>query len=258
MAPMCVELDAAEVSGRHFIELAAQQHPQVNQYEFGENAERALCMLADIGTTDESCLDGGPYWGYWRSDGSGWYSSRESFVDTRVGDGDLEGWSWANGYSRPSHPSFKRVCGYDPHEQSPDGPREGGEDPVNPDPSDSPETDDTDVSGIGGSDGGGTPSGPSDSKPGPDPKKSRIPGDFPSAEPEPNERLIDSAPDESELTVAPTPETVETELPPSATTAGNEPEEFPLAGALALIATFAMAGVAVLLVRKRAPVQPKE
>ncbi|MDQ4144837.1 MAG: hypothetical protein M3198_14080 [Actinomycetota bacterium] len=248
------------MSGREFIELAAAQYAEVNDTHFGYAGE-AVCMLASVGTTEEDCLDAGePYWGYWRSDGSGWERSDLGFTETQVTDGDIEGWSWAPGQEEPPHPSFRAVCGYTPrNETGPDEEEEGPpeeEDDPRPDPEDkSPSDAPVDDEADGGEEGDS--SGPS--RPGRDPgKPSKFPTPLPSAEAEPDERRIDAAPDMSELTDAPTPETVANELPPSATTAGTDPEDFPLAGALALVATFAMAGVAVLLMRKRVPAKPKD
>lgn len=256
LRPFCVSLDEEIVSGRDFIELAAAQHEEVNQISFGHNGG-AVCMLADVGTTESTCLDAGePHWGYWRSEGNGWRSSPIGFTSTRVEDGDIEGWSWADGPEAPPHPSFESVCGYrasddsDPPETNPDG-GDGDGGPVDGDPGTDASDPDGDA-GAGRGEGSGGPSGPSNGAP------QRSPNDSPSAEPEPDERLLDTAPDISELGDTPTLTVDSNELPPSATTAVNKETGFPLAGALALIATIGMAGVAVLLVRKRTPAKPED
>ena len=115
---LCIALDAESVSGLHLIELASQQHGL--SYSFGYQGQ-AVCMLAGVGSNEEECFQGGePFWGYWRSNGSGWTWSGTGAGGTVVEDGDVEGWSWGTGNDGGSHqqPPFtthEAVCG--PEEQ---------------------------------------------------------------------------------------------------------------------------------------------
>ena len=121
--------------------------------------------------------------------------------------------------------------------------KEDGDDPPDEDPSDG-ETENEDGTP---NDGDGADSGGSQ----PDEKTTLPP--LASPDPEPDERLIDSAPDMSELELAISPTPSVDGLPTSATTDntddGSQP---PLAGVLALLVTAGMVGTAVYLVRKRA------
>jgi hypothetical protein len=111
---LCVALDAESVSGIHLIELASEQHGL--SYSLGYGGQ-AVCMLAGVGSSEEECFEGGePFWGYWRSNGSGWSWSGSGAGSTVVEDGDVEGWSWGTGNDGASHqaPTFtshEKVCG---------------------------------------------------------------------------------------------------------------------------------------------------
>ncbi|MDQ3955675.1 MAG: hypothetical protein M3285_09010 [Actinomycetota bacterium] len=254
--PFCVSLGEAEVSGREFIELAAQQYREVNQISFGHGGE-AVCMLADVGTTEDECLQPGePFWGYWRSEGGRWEWSSEGITGTTVDDGDIEGWSWDTetgpaGRNRPPHPSFSGVCGYEPGEpekggrperqkQTPSG--ESGRNAENNqddgDPDEEPPGDDSGSSlseDNGAGKAGPMGEGRLDSAP--------IPSEF-------DDPLADLSPlpQEPRFSASPSPGP---SLPAGATSADAEPQGFPAAGILAIVATIAMAGVAAYLLTKR-------
>ena len=283
-------------NGLDLVVYAEEQHGL--QYQFGYGGEVVCQLANIPESPRSRCLrQGDPFWGYWKGDGDGgWNWSGEGANKSEVRDGDVEGWAWGEGFDGRTHQSpgedgeritFESICRgsvppaveraalvVDLGDEAPEGddgvyklcirlPESdtdgSGGSPGPGDPGSDDPAGDPDVPGAGGGGDDGSTPDTSGSDPGPRPNKPPgLPGGFPSAEPEPDERLIDSAPDMSELTDAPTPEAVATELPPSATTAGSETQEFPLAGALALVVTFVMAGIAVLLVRKRTPIQPKE
>jgi hypothetical protein len=118
----CVALDAESVSGLRLIELAHAQHGL--SYGLGYGGQ-AVCKLAGVGSDEEECFQGGePFWGYWRSNGSGWTWSGTGAGGTAVEDGDVEGWSWGTGNDGSSHQSppyttHEAVCG-------PEQPSSGG------------------------------------------------------------------------------------------------------------------------------------
>ena len=126
---LCVALDAESVSGIRLIELASQQHGL--SYSLGYGGQ-AVCMLAGVGSNEEECFEGGqPFWGYWRSNGSGWTWSGTGAGGTVVENGDVEGWSWGTGndgnsHQQPPFTSHEAVCG--PEEQPSGG---GGNDDGN-------------------------------------------------------------------------------------------------------------------------------
>ena len=110
----CVALPDESVTGTELIELASDQHGLA--YKFGFGGE-AVCMLAGVGPTGGDCFEQYPdFWAYWRSDGSGgWTSSSTGAGSTVVGSGDVEGWSWGSGDDPESHPAppvtaFESVC----------------------------------------------------------------------------------------------------------------------------------------------------
>lgn len=113
----CVALDAPSVSGLRVIELAAEQHGV--SYSLGYQGQ-AVCMLAGVGSDEEECFQGGePFWGYWRTEGSGaWSWSGTGAGGSSVEDGDVEGWAWGTGNDGGSHPAppattHASVCGVD-------------------------------------------------------------------------------------------------------------------------------------------------
>ena len=227
LEPLCVVLRAEQVSGKRFLQLASNQYDlQVRFTQYSEGT--AVCEIANVGNEGNDCLEGAEtYWGYWRGNGSGgWESSSEGVDDTIVENGDVEGWSWGRGRNEPPSTTFEDGCAAVLAEPEPE-----------PTPSPSPSRSATP-----------TPT------PTPSPTKTKAP--LPPLDPDP--RRLDSVPELSEfvavLTPTPTPSRVV--LPPSATTAGDDDEDqFPLAGALALVATLGMAAVAVYLVRRQAPAQ---
>jgi hypothetical protein len=97
----CVVLDAPEVTGTHLIELAGTQFGLDYRLGFGG---RAVCRLDGIGVDGEDCFGDYPdFWGYWHGAGRTWTWSTGSAADHRVGNGDLEGWSWGTGDSGATH-----------------------------------------------------------------------------------------------------------------------------------------------------------
>jgi hypothetical protein len=110
----CVALPDESVSGTELIELASDQHGLAYKLGFGGEA---VCMLAGVGPTGGDCFEEYPdFWAYWRSDGSGgWTSGSIGAGSTVVGNGDVEGWSWGSGDDPESHPAppattFASVC----------------------------------------------------------------------------------------------------------------------------------------------------
>ena len=251
---MCVAFDEAWVSGIKLIKLAAQQHDL--DYALGYGG-RGVCRLANVPDEEPSqeCLkDHEEFWGYWRGDGSGgWMWSGVGPASTQVRNGDVEGWSYGVGRDESSHAPpgagdegarfrFKSICAG--AESTPKDDDDDGE------PRDKPSEreDKNDV----------TIPLPGDNEGKPKPKDKETPGAAPSAPPEPDERLIDSAPDLSELEITPSPSPTSEKLPASATSARSQDDDDrgaqpPIAGVLALIVTMAMAGVAVYLIRRRTP-----
>ena len=249
---MCVDLrDKRQVSGLELIKMAHQQFDL--QYEFG-HGEQAVCQLANVPkeTPPENCLDGASeFWAYWIGDGSGgWSTSPQGAGSTMVEDGDVQGWSYGSGQSASTHPkprdradgspfTFDSICAA--AESSPkkdDGERRDK-------PSEREDKNDDVTIPL-----------PGDNERKPKPKDKETPGTAPSAPSEPDERLIDSAPDVSELEIAPSPSPTSGELPANATSARSADEDDaqpPIAGVLALVVTMAMAGVAVYLIRRRTP-----
>ena len=231
LPPLCIALRGEAVSGERFLRLASAQYDL--QVDFGHYSGQGpvVCQIANVGPEGEQCLEGAEtYWGYWKGDGSGgWVTYANKGVDDSVvTDGDVEGWSYARGANEPPSTTFEEGCAALLAEDEPT-------------PSPSPSS---------------TPSPSSSPKPTPTPTKAKLPP----PSPEPDRRRLDVVPDLSELHAAPTPSptTSEVVLPPNATASGADEDGSPLAGVLALVATFAMAGVALLLVRKRVPVKPED
>lgn len=226
--PLCVALRGESVSGEHFLRLARAQYDlQVSfaEYEGGT----VVCQIANVGPKGNDCLEGAEtYWGYWKGDGSGGWESYEhqGVDDSVVNNGDVEGWSYARGRNEPPHTTFEEGCAALLTKPKP-----------KPTPTVSPSSSPT---------------------PSPTPSRTKAPP----APPDPDPRRLDTAPELSEYESSPTPAPTDSDpvLPESATTSASEEEDgFPLAGVLALIATMGMAGVALLLVRKRRPApKPKD
>lgn len=249
---LCVDLgDEDQVSGLELIEKAHEQFDL--QYRFG-HGDQAVCQLANVPreTPPENCLDGASkFWGYWIGDGSGgWSTSPQGAGSTMVEDGDVQGWSYGSGQSASTHPkprdradgspfTFESVCAA---AESP--PKDDGDEPRDK-PSEREDKNDDITIPL-----------PGDNERKPKPKDKETPGPPPSAPPEPDERLIDSAPDLSELELAASPSPTSDALPASATSARSDDDDDdpqpPIAGVLALLVTMAMAGVAVYLIRRRA------
>ena len=249
---MCVDLgDDKQVTGIELIKLASKQYGL--QYQLGYGGD-AVCQLANVpdGDPPEDCFDGADeFWGYWRGDGSGgWETSQQGAGSTIVESGDVDGWSYGPGKSAETHAkprnrkdgsryTFESICpSIDELEEK--------------DPETPPEDKENDGRETGGID---IPNLPNT---GSEPKDEKTPDPLPTPEPEPDDRLIDSAPDVSELEVAPSPSPTSSELPAGATSARSEAEnQLPFAGALAVLATIAMALIAVFLIRKRSSTGPE-
>jgi hypothetical protein len=110
----CVAMDGDTVSGIHLIELASAQYGL--QYRLGYGGQ-AVCQLDGIGPDGDDCFADYPYfWGYWHGDGgTGWTWASTGAGSARVGDGDMDGWTWGTGMSgdthqAPPHLSFDDVC----------------------------------------------------------------------------------------------------------------------------------------------------
>ncbi|MGE5225681.1 MAG: hypothetical protein ACM3OO_02275 [Planctomycetaceae bacterium] len=100
----CVALDAGTVSGLHLIELAHAQYGL--SYGFGLGG-LAVCRLDGVGPAGDDCFADYPdYWGYWHGNGhGGWTWASTGAGEAKVGDGDLDGWSWGAGDSGTNHPA---------------------------------------------------------------------------------------------------------------------------------------------------------
>jgi hypothetical protein len=101
---MCVALDGASVSGIHLVELAAAQHGLSYSLGFGG---QAICQIEGVGPSGGDCFAEYPqFWGYWHGTaGGGWTWASAGAASFRVGDGDVEGWSWGSGDSGAAHPA---------------------------------------------------------------------------------------------------------------------------------------------------------
>ena len=252
---MCVKLNEPEVSGIDFIKLANKQFDL--QYRLGYGG-KGVCQLANVPseTPSEQCFeDSNSFWGYWRGDGSGgWSWSSQGADSTQVADGSIEGWSYgprnADGTNERPRPrsngdpyTFDSVC------LPNDDPAEG-DDKKEDEPADQKKDEEKGGAGHGF---GNFPNFKAK------PKEEKTPDPAVTPKSEPDDRLLDSAPDVSELELAPTPAGSPSELPAGATSERVDTEnDLPLAGALALAATIAMALIAVYLVRRRTPVPPEE
>jgi hypothetical protein len=106
---MCVALDASTVTGLHLIELAGAQHGLAFGFGLGG---AAVCRLAGVGPAGDDCFADYPeFWGYWHGDGhGGWSWSSAGGLDTRVGDGDLDGWVWGDGDTGGTHEAPPRAA----------------------------------------------------------------------------------------------------------------------------------------------------
>lgn len=242
---LCVQLNAPVVSGLELIELAGDQYDL--QYRFGYGG-RAVCQLANVPTTpppDECFEQGKPFWGYWRDGDSGdWTWSGTGAATTEVRDGDVEGWSFGEGNSGETHPpppleDFDAACADHLATEKQD------EDPPDGQPGPDEERPEPDPTGGAEEGGRGREQGDRSAEPAHGPELS-------------DERRLDSAPEPSEFDdplarpVEPGDEpSPQPSLPAGATSADAEPQEFPAAGILAIVATIAMAGVAAYLLTKR-------
>lgn len=250
---MCVDLgNEKRVTGIELIELANEQYGL--QYQLGYGGD-AVCQLANVPAEDppEDCFEGADeFWGYWNGDGSGgWVTSQQGAGSAIVESGDVDGWSYGPGKTAETHAkprnrkdgsryTFDSICLAieEPEDKDPNQ------------PSEDKKNDDNETGGID------IPNIPNI---GSQPKAEKTPGPLPTLEPEPDERLIDSAPDMSELELASSPSPSSSELPVGATSARPEAEnQLPLAGTLAVLATLAMALIAFFLVRKRSPAAPED
>jgi hypothetical protein len=117
---LCVELDAARVSGLHLVELAGDQYGL--QYGFGLGGQ-GMCRLDGTGPTGDDCFADYPdFWGFWKGDGSGaWTWAPTGPASSTVGNGELDGWVWGAGdtgntHAKPPAVSIDAVC---PPEASP-------------------------------------------------------------------------------------------------------------------------------------------
>ena len=253
---MCVAFDESWVSGIQLIKLAAQQHGL--DYALGYGG-RGVCRLANVPDEEPSqeCLkDHEEFWGYWRGDESGgWTWSGQGPASTQVRNGDVEGWSYGAGRDEASHAPpgardegarfrFESIC---PVTESPPKDDEDDDEPRDRPSEREDENDDITI-----------PLPPGDDERKHKPKDKESPRPPPSASPEPDERLIDSAPDVSELEITASPSPTSGELPARATSARSDEDDDddaqpPIAGVLALLVTMAMGGVAVYLIRRRTP-----
>lgn len=250
---MCVDLEGEEqVTGIELIKLANKQHGLAYQFGYGGGA---VCQLANVPEENppDDCFEGtDKFWAYWRGDGSGgWATSQQGAGSTIVESGDVDGWSFGEGKTADTHPkprnrkdgsrfTFESIC--------PDI-----DDPKEMDEKEEPGKED---GGEKSGDGSGIGNLPNVEN---RPEDAKTPGPVVTPDPLPDDRLLDSAPDISELELAATPSAPPSELPAGATSARADAEsQLPVAGALALVATIAMALIAVFVVRKRTPAPPEE
>lgn len=108
---VCVRFTEDFLTGQELL-IRAKTDPVFRQYS-GKGA--AVCALCGVGCpADESCLTcgGDTYWTYSRApkDSSEFRLSGGGASNTKVYDGDVEGWRWSKGLL-PAYASVEQVCG---------------------------------------------------------------------------------------------------------------------------------------------------
>lgn len=112
----CVALGSESISGA---ELLVRSGMDLSMEAGGIGA--TICRIDGEGCDypGESCFcecQGSPciYWSYWRLDGDEWIYSNAGAANTRVRDGDVEGWSWGPGTvekaQEPPYYPFADLC----------------------------------------------------------------------------------------------------------------------------------------------------
>ena len=110
----CVEFAQATISGIALLELAgvnSGQPPQV--YDWGGGAITVCQINGEPRQVPDRCFGpvSGPNWSDWRATPAGWAPRNSGAAGYQVGDGDLEGWTYAAGFgSRPPSVTFSQVC----------------------------------------------------------------------------------------------------------------------------------------------------
>jgi len=107
----CVRFRQQSITGIDLLR-AARMDPVVQTYA-GQGG--AVCKLCGVGCNAGSgCLtcQSPRYWQYWRSDGgTGSYTySQAGAGNTAVTDGDVDGWSWADGEDPPPFLTVAEAC----------------------------------------------------------------------------------------------------------------------------------------------------
>jgi hypothetical protein len=110
----CVEFAQATISGLALLELAGEnsgQPPQV--YDWGGGAITVCQINGEPRQVPDRCFGpvSGPNWSDWRATPGGWTPRNSGAAGYTVGDGDLEGWTYASGFGvRPPSVTFSQVC----------------------------------------------------------------------------------------------------------------------------------------------------
>lgn len=110
----CVQFAQDAVSGLALLQLAGAnsgQPPQV--YDWGGGAE-TVCQLDHEPTTiPDRCFGptSGPNWSDWSLTSNGWTQRSSGASGYLVHDGDVEGWTYSNGFGAPPPATrFSQVC----------------------------------------------------------------------------------------------------------------------------------------------------
>jgi hypothetical protein len=110
---VCVRFAADSISGKDALDLADQVDPSVQPVyrDYGGDYGVAVCSLCGVGSPVASC-PGNPYWAYYRapSGATQFTYSQVGASNTRVHDGDVEGWHWGASPA-PPYASVRQVCG---------------------------------------------------------------------------------------------------------------------------------------------------
>jgi hypothetical protein len=109
---VCVRFPEDSISGKEALD-RADVDPVYRPY--GGNLGVAVCSLCGVGHAYAECLGTGgsaSYWAYWRAQGGAPSFTRSGYgvSNTRVRDGDVEGWGWGTGGAPPFAPVVE-VCG---------------------------------------------------------------------------------------------------------------------------------------------------
>lgn len=111
----CVSFDEDEISGYELLQRAGLSLE--TRFEGGGGI---MCRIEDVGCSISDCFcecPGGDecvYWSYWHLVDSEWQYARLGATSYRVGDGDVDGWSWGPGNLssavEPPPVTFEQIC----------------------------------------------------------------------------------------------------------------------------------------------------